>query len=196
MTSGATPLDRIDNRLLSPVYIPFTLLLLEFGARLFGPSPRHTAAIVRMAPSLFLALWLCFPLASVARSTADRMRSGAGSYNSDIWRRSETVAFVKQMFGNNGRIPVYSDGADALWELARVNAIELPLRSRVKLGDLSGCWPTASPSLLVRFNRCWLRGYFTVQELEGVADIEEIARFNDGSVYRASVRNAAAAASQ
>jgi hypothetical protein len=194
MTSGATPLDRIDNRLLSPVYIPFTLLLLEFGARLFGASPRHAAATVRMAPSLFLALWLCFPLASVVRSTASRMRSGAGSYNSDIWRRSETVAFVKQMSGSDGRTPVYSDGADALWELARINAIEFPLRSQVKLGDLSGCWPTGSPSLLVRFNRCWLRGYFTVQELEEVADIEEVARFDDGSVYRASVRNTAAAA--
>ncbi len=188
--SGATPLDRIDNRLLSPVYVPATFLLLELGLRLYGPMQRRTAALVRAAPSFLLALWLLFPLMSVARSTAHRKSSGAGSFSSDMWRKSETVAYVKQMLRDGEAQPMYSDGADALWELARIDARELPLRSRNNLSDLRGRWPAKSPSVIVRFDRCWLRGYFTVQELESVADIEEITRFGDGSVYRASARGA------
>jgi hypothetical protein len=188
-TSGATPLDRIDHRLLSPVYVPATLVLLELGLRLFGPGQRRSAPLVRATPSLFLAAWLCFPLASVARSTASRMKTGAGSFSSDIWRKSETVAYVKQMLRDSGPVSVYSNGADALWELARIDARELPLRSGGRLTDLCGHWPAESRSVVVRFDRCWLRGYFTVPELESVADIEEVARFDDGSVYRASVRD-------
>jgi hypothetical protein len=194
VTSGATPLDRIDNRLLSPVYVPASLVMLEFGLRLFGPGQRRSAALVRATPAFFLALWLCFPMASVASSTAGRMRNGAGSFNSDIWRKSETVAYVKQMLNDGGPVPVYSNGADALWELARIDARELPLRSVSRLSDLRGHWPAETPSVIVRFDRCWLRGYHSIEELGSIADVSEIARFNDGSVYRASVRDETSAA--
>ncbi len=189
VTSGATELDGIDDRLLSPIYVPATLLLLEFGSLLFGPTKRRSLALLHRAPSLFLALWLCFLVADFARLTAGRVDNGAGAYSSDTWRKSETMSYVRDKLRTDQEARWYSNATDALWELGRVEASELPPRARFNLRDLPGRWPPESCAMLVWFNRRSFRGYYTVQELESVADIEEVARFGDGSVYRASVRD-------
>ncbi|MCX6844028.1 MAG: hypothetical protein NTX53_17325 [candidate division WOR-3 bacterium] len=193
VTSSTVEYDQIGSRLLSPIYVPATLVLLKVGSYLFGPTQRRTTAFVSRVPPVLLALWLCFPLASVARSTARRFKNGAGGCNTRMWRESETVAYARQMLSTKDDVHVYSNGTDALWELARVNASELPLRAEINQGDLYGHWPTESASVLVWFNnRAWRRYFFSIEELEEIADVEEVAHFSDGSIYRVSVRDTAA----
>jgi len=187
----------VDTRTLSPVYVPLSFILLELAHGLFGPIRHFTAATAKRIPSLLLALWLCFPFASVVRATIGRVRNGAGGLNSSKWRKSETVAQAKQMASIKDKVHIYSNGPDALWELARVNARELPTRSRVNLSDLRGRWPPDSVSVLVWFDNYGWRDYvLSVEELKKVADIEEIAHLNDGSIYRVTLRDTAAATIQ
>ena len=104
----------IDSRMLSPAYVPVTLILLKFGSHLIDPIQRRITVFVRRVPSALLALWLCFPLANVTRSTAGRFKNGAGYYNTMAWRESKTVAYAKQMLSNNDNVHVYSNGPDVL----------------------------------------------------------------------------------
>jgi len=203
VTSGATELDQIDDRLLSPVYIPVTLLLLEVGSLLFGPTQRRTAAFVGGVPSVLLAVWLCFPLASVARTTVRRMRNGAGSFSSDIWRESETVAYARQMLSDNDRILVYSNGPDLLWTLSGVNARLGPGKTHYgstesvsRHDDLIGRWPPEHEAYLVWFKGIRRAHLFSIEELEAIADVKEVAHFSDGSIYRVSPLDTTAPASQ
>ena len=191
-TSSTAEYDQIGDRLLSPVFVPATLVLLKVGSYLFGPAEQRTTALVSRVPSVLLALWLCFPLASVVRTTAGRYRNGAGGLNTMKWRESETVAYAKQMTSTKDDVHVYSNGTDALWELARVNASELPRRWEVNQNDLYGHWPTESASVLVWFNnRRWREYFFSVEELEEIANVEEVAYLSDGTIYRVSVRDTA-----
>jgi len=189
----------IDSRMLSPVYVPATLILLAFAARLLSPTQPRAAAFSNRAPSVLLVLWLCFPFASVARSTIGRLRNGAGFYNTDTWRKSETVAYAKQMLSNNDDVRVYSNGPDALWELADVNATLLSrkaycgsTRSVNKHGDLIRRWPPEDKAYLVWFKKIHRPHLFTAEGLEEIANIVEVAHLSDGSVYRISVRDTAA----
>jgi hypothetical protein len=193
LSMAATHDAFVESRTLSPIFVPLTLVLLILAHHLLAPTRLPSAVLVRKVPATFMVLWLCLSFASVARSAVGRFRNGAGSLNSRKWRESATVAYAKQMKSTKNDLHVCSNGTDALWELARVNATELPIKSEVNLSDLRGRWPPESVSVLVWFNnRGWREQYYSVKELGQVANVEEVARLGDGSVYQVSVRDTAA----
>jgi hypothetical protein len=188
----------VDSRMLSPIYIPATLILLELAVRLLSPLQLSTNAFVRKTPVMLLTLWLCLPLQSVARSTAGRLKDGAGNYNTKDWRESEIIVNVRRVLLNIDGVQVYSNDPFVLWELAGVNATWAPHRtyynstkSANKLGDLIGRWPSGREAYLVWFTNVKHKYLFSVNELREISDVVEVAHFRDGSVYRVSVRDAA-----
>ena len=183
----------VESRTLSPVYVPLTLVLLRLAHDLLRPTHLSATAFVRKVPTILLALWLCMALASVVRSTVGRFENGAGGFSRKRWRESETVAYVERMLSANHDVHVHSNGTDALWAVAGVVATELPIRSEVNLSELRGRWPNDSGSVIVWFNTLgWREQYLSVKELGEAANVESIAHFSDGSIYRVSVRDTAA----
>ena len=187
----------IDYRMLSPLYVPATLILLKLGSYLLSPTQDIPNAVAGKVPAVLLALWLCFPLQNVASATAGRFKNGAGGYNTETCRESKTVAYVKQMLSTNDDVPVYSNDPLGLWALARIDANFSPSKTAFSqyrltarsLGDLIGRWPPEGEACLVWFNVdiAWL---FSVEELKEVANAVEVAHFADGTVYRVSIRGA------
>jgi hypothetical protein len=173
----------------SPVYVPATYVLLHLAYSLLSsPRPVPSAAAGRF-PAILLALWLCFPLANVVRTTAARFRDGAGGYSIRTWRESATIAYARQVLRANADVPVYSNGPDALMELARVSVTLTPYITAGSLSDLEGKWPAEKGSVLVWFRNVTWRPYlFTLEELKEVANAVEVARFSDGSFYRVSAK--------
>jgi hypothetical protein len=193
LLAAATRDAACNSRMLSPVYVPATLVLLTLASRMFSPVRLRTTAFASGVASVLLVVWLCFPFASVARDTAGRLRDGAGIYNTKTWRESETVAHAEQMHSTNGAVRVYSNAPDALRELARVNATQSPDRRTGSLSDLEGHWPARDGSVLVWFESItWRKYLFSAEELGDIADVEEVAHFSDGSIYRVSARQAVA----
>jgi hypothetical protein len=187
----------IETRTLSPVFVPAILVLLKLSSCLFGSTQGRTTVFVSSAPTVVLALWLCFPLASVARSTFGRFKNGAGGYSTKNWHESETVANARRMLSANGDVPVYSDAPDALMTLACLSATDSPRRTEVQLSELKGRWPAKNGSILVWLNgRAWREALFSLEELRAISNFEEVGHFSDGSIYRVSARDAAAPTSR
>ena len=187
----------MDGRLLSPVYVPFTLVLLLLVLRSQDRTSLPGAPANRGVATLLLALWLCLSYQRVVAATVDRFRNGAGGYSTTIWHESETVADIKQKLSTDTDVQVYSNGPDALWALASLNATMTPYRTEVGLRDLKGRWPAENGSILVWFRNITQRPYlFSTAELGSIADVEEVAHFSDGSIYRISTRGGAAPAVQ
>jgi hypothetical protein len=181
----------VDQRLLSPLFVPATLLLLELAYGVLDQERTNSTALARNLPLLLLSLWLCFPLAWVLRSTARRYENGAGGYNTRTWRESETVAYARRVPSTIDGNHLYSNGIDVLWALARVNASWVPSRKEVPLSDLRGRWPDDGVSTVVWFDSIpWRKHLFSVEELGEVSNVEKVAQLNDGSIYRVSVREA------
>jgi hypothetical protein len=180
----------VDQRLVSPLFVPVTLLLLGLAYDVLGQGRAEPTALRRNLPLVLLSLWLCFPLAWVLRSTARRYENGAGGYNTRAWRESETVAYARRVPSTDGGTHLYSNGRDVLWALAGVNANWVPNRAGVPLSDLSGRWPDGA-SVVVWFDSItWRKHLLSVEELGEISNVEKVAQLNDGSVYRVSVRQA------
>jgi len=181
----------IDSRLLSTIYIPATLVVLKLIWDLFSQTQLPAIASVRKIPAVLLALWLCFPLTSVAWSTVSRFKDGAGGYSTKTWRESGTVAYARQMLSANDSVPVYSNGPDVLWALAGVNATMAPRKTaRTLTNDLIGQWPPKD-GILVWFKDVGRAYLFSLAEMEEIANTVEVARLSDGSIHRVSSRRTA-----
>jgi hypothetical protein len=187
----------IDSRMLSPAYIPATLILLKLGSHLFGSSRTRIGAFTGRIPTALLALWLFLPLRNVVQLTTASIKNGTG-LSDRSWRESATVARAKELSSAaDPQPPVYSNDHWALWELARVNARLSPkktmgFRSRAaagKLGDLAGRWPVEGEAYLVWFIGEGGRDFlFSPEELSEITDIGEVARLPDGTIYRVSIK--------
>jgi len=192
VSTVTTAYSAIGDRLLSPVYVPTTLVLLFLGMRLSAPTEPVAGVANSKVPAVLLALWLCLPLQNVVSATAGRFRDGAGGYNTKARRESETIACARQVLSTTAGVRVYSNGPDVLWELAGVNATEAPRRTKVSLGYLEGRWPAENGSVLVWFaNLAWRKYLYTIEELQQVATLREVAHLRDGSVFWLSVRRTA-----
>lgn len=184
--------SHLDQRLVAPLYVPATVFALDLAYGLLARERSGCGAFTRWVPVLLLSFWLCFPMVRVLRSTAGRHRNGAGGYNVTTWRQSETLARARQIASAEGRVDLYSNGSDVLWALARVDADWLPAKTEVAQGDLSGRWPDSGASAVVWFDSIfWRKQLSTIEELGEISNVEEVARFNDGAVYRVSRRDTA-----
>jgi hypothetical protein len=184
----------VDSRMLSPLYVPATLILLRLGADLLVPTQPYLRAIAPKVPTALLGLWLCFPLQKVVSATTTRFRNGAGGYSTAVIQQSKTLGYVKQLVSANRSVRVYSNDPHGLWELARIDALYSPSNTGYpqyrltahRPDDLIGQWPPEGDAYLAWFgaNPRWL---YSIEELKKVAYVSEIAHFPDGSVYHLSV---------
>ena len=180
----------VNSRMLSPLYVPITLVVLGMTSHLFGPNEFAGGTASRL-PEILLALWLCLPSQSVLATTVSRARDGAGGYNIRSCRESPTIACAREVLSRYSGVPVYSNGADVLWEIAGVDAKEIPRRTDAGLAELARAWPPHDDAILVWFRKVIWRGYlFSVDDLEKVANLTEIAQLRDGTIYWVSARRA------
>jgi hypothetical protein len=182
---------KIDSRLLSPVYVPATIVLLSLAKRVLSPPRPSSSALIRKTPEALLALWLCLPVQSAVRSAADHLRFGPGGFATRAWRESETVACAKMM--SSLPITMYSNDPQALWVLAGVDANWIPEHSHrtetgCQPGELAGRWPPEGEALLVWFTSTKRPFQFSLTELESAAVLVPVQRLSDGSVYRVSAQ--------
>jgi hypothetical protein len=180
---------RYEPRYIAPLFVPVTVVLLGLARLLSGPKWLLPRSVTMKVPTMLLALWLCLPLSSIARAMVNRFQGGAGGYSSRPVRESPTIACTKQILSLNPGTQVYSNGPDALWELAGVNALGLPNREQVGLSQLTGRWPPENENgtIIVWLGALSWRGYlYSVGELQAVADVRALARFSDGALFMVS----------
>ena len=188
VTSSMTNYDPIGDRLLSPVFIPLVLIVVGALSSLASSAKLMPSVMLRWFSTGLLIAWLCFPLVRVVRATAYKFEDGAGGYSTRAWHNSETIAFARQVLPQS-TLPVYSNGPDVLWAIARVYANFPPYRAKVQPAELEGRWPPEQEAAFVQFENITWRPYLlSIEELSQAADVERIARFADGSVLLVTAR--------
>ncbi len=128
---------------------------------------------------LLCALWLQYPLRELVYSTARHMREGAGGYAVSAWQDSSLVEWLRN-HPLSGM--VYSNGPDALYLLTGAASTITPENFRGPAGTAH--WCSSEPNYIVWFqalDRSWL---CNLRELLSRYQMQEVAAFPDGSVYR------------
>lgn len=177
--------DIIDHRLLSPVYP----CLIIFFVSLLGESSK---GIFKSVGLFLLCLCTIFSSITVCLDIKEKIKDGAGEYNTVKWHKSELIGYLKDTrLDMNERI--FSNAHDALYFLAGINA-RLPPAYRyhnssaetgVTLDNITLKFPELDGSILVWFDLPGWRSYlFSPEDLKKVYVLEEVKTFLDGKIYR------------
>lgn len=190
ISATTTAYDRIDHRLLSPLYVPLTLLLLALAERsVRALLARRGSRLVNAVLVTGTALWLIYPLTTTSAGIMDSVSQGAGGFNTIAWRQSETIEYLQQQ-SLDAECQCYTNAPDALYILAGLRVDLSPVRTAynspqtvTEAQDLAGLWPEQGQAYLVWLDNIHKVHLFTVEELEMFASVEPILRFADGTIY-------------
>ena len=181
----------IDDRLLSPVFIPLVLLLVYAADRVRSALAHRTSA--RAATAIVvcgLGLLLAFPLAFTAKTTRYCRTNGAGGYSMTVWHDSDLIARVRSD-PPPGRI--VSNAPDAIYILAGRFADFSPRKhlyaspSSTAYDDLPAFVRSLSSgedTYLVWFRGVDREYLYDLETLRRLLPMETVAELSHGTVYR------------
>jgi len=190
ISSTTTAYDIIDYRLLSPIYVPLTLLLLILAQALVEPYRRRFSnKIINSFLIIGLAIGLVYPIHATIINAVNFTSTGGG-YSSKAWVESETIQYLLQHKTLKSECTIYTNGTDVTNILAHLATKGIPARTNYNSPDLvndisklRGSWPEESNACLVWFDTIKRTYLFTIDELQEIANIGLIARFKDGAIY-------------
>ncbi len=190
IASTVTAYDPIGTRLLSPIFVPLTLILVGLVVALLEPlrilfSGRavHTGLIIG------LSIWLIYPIGVSTTISSQMLRSGIG-FSGKAWSESETIQYLQQHPALTSTCPIYSNAPDAVYILANLPAHRSPAKTLyaspailIELSSLKGAWPAEPKICLVWFDPIDRPFLFSLPELQAVTRSELIASLSDGQIF-------------
>jgi len=199
ISSVTTEVSPLKDRLLSPIYVPLTLLVLILADQLLAPigqglTPRFPGTLA----VLLVGIWLLYPLRTIRADVRTGLDQGWG-YSGRLWRESPTVQYL-QHHPLPASQAIYSNGPDVLYILVHLQSKlsplktidtsgEIPASSPVAqdLSQVSDLWPGPSASYLIWFDKITDRHYlYALNDLQRVASFQQVDRFDDGAIYLVS----------
>lgn len=191
ISSTTTAFDRIEDRLLSPVYVPLTLIALIAIQKLASLYQKSISKrVLGYCLLIGLTIWLIYPIQSTIKEAIYLSQNGSG-YNSNAWAESETIRYLLQdrtLATDCGAL--YSNAADAVYILTslfvRSSPAEKFYNSSEKINtvsELKGLWPEEPSACLIWLNKVERTHLFSIEEINRIANLEIIARFEDGAIY-------------
>jgi hypothetical protein len=184
ISSSNIAYDRINNRLLSPVIVPTTLLLFFFIDKLSKQlKKRFSPKILNFILLIGIAIWLVHPVRETTRVIAYSLE-GFG-YNSEYWIESETIKFIND---ERFECTIYSNGIDAIYFFTGKNAIQVLKEIRyanqvTPLYMLRYEWPDEDIICIVWFDAITRNYLLTLEEFLLFYRIDKEIRLNDGAIY-------------
>lgn len=191
VSSTTTAYDRIDDRLLSPVFVPITLVLLFLASKIVAASSQSWLSPkgVNILLGATIGMWLLYSSAIAGRVIVETMRHGI-KFSSQSWKSSQTLEYLRKNQTRFSGCVIYSNEPNALYILANLKSKAAPTRTEYNsprivndLSHLRGRWPHGKNVFLVWFDRIHRKNMFSFDELQSVANITPIIRFDDGAVY-------------
>lgn len=181
--------DRMNPRLLSPVYIFFPLVLLDM---LFYLAGSKQSLLKRYGVGLvmgFLAIWLIYPMSITAKLVQRGQETGIGIYNIKRWATSPAVAYIDEL--PEGAV-ILTNEPHLLYVNKGIRSILTPRTYALTVGpepvlNFSQYLPHGQPIYLFWFELSPQRMslFYSVDEMREALDIELIDSFDgQGDVYR------------
>lgn len=187
ISSSITEYDSIGDRLLSPIAVPITLLLLTVIESLYKQLKEHfptkPVESFLMVGSILL---LAYPARATIPKLIEQFDEGEG-YNGIVWKNSQTIQYIREH--NLSNCTIYSNGDDVIYLLLDVHVKFIPSkRSGANIiadaSSLRSKFPQEDKACLIWFNRLSWREYlFTPDELVSVTNVGEVINLDDGAIY-------------
>ena len=194
MSVTLTALSPIDNRYLSPIYVPLVLSFIFVAHKITTTrTPVFGSRLARAGLLLGLMLWLSYPTVKVIRAVRQYQDEGAGGFHTARWVHSELMNYLR-VSPLDGL--VFCNEAYGLYLLtgqsARVTPAKYFYESRTltrQLEDFNKLLEAKGFAYLVQFDTdsSDYQYLYSVAELDSLYEIEPVVTLADGAIY--TVRN-------
>jgi hypothetical protein len=192
IASTMTAHDQINNRLMSPVFIPLTLMLMILIQKsIVLWRVRKSRIIAANVLLIGYVILLVYPNVS---GLLEVMTKGEG-YTHLIWREGETIKYLQKNQNFESNDVVYTNDPEAAYILADITAKMVPLRTEHNAtriintpAGLKGSWPEEGRSRLIWFDNSVRPNIYTVDDLREIATVKLITSFSDGAIYSIAKR--------
>ncbi|MGA9533114.1 MAG: glycosyltransferase family 39 protein [Anaerolineales bacterium] len=192
ISASITAVDRMDDRLLSPLYIPITLLLL-IAVGLIEESKQYVSkTVLQVLLTVGLAAWLLYPLRSSYGAMMHQVVRGLGYANAG-WKENTTLRYLQAHPLLKSECSMYSNDPYAIYILtdsvARISPAQTLYNStQVKDSEESvrQSWPPRKPACLVWFAGVSRDDLYSLERLQGLVELQPIEVLQDGAIFRIS----------
>jgi len=179
--------DELNNRLLTPVFIPVTLLLFFFIEQFFKLlSYRFKPNFIKISAVLVILLLSLAPAKVTISLAANYIENGGWGFNNKRWKNSETIEYLLEHPFIEYEHSIYTNDPNAIFILTNRIFNWAPRKDDLKtdkIFKLVNLWPKENAAYLVWFNNIGRKFLFTIDDLKSVINMEQITRFNDGAIY-------------
>jgi len=191
--------NSIDNRLLSPIFIPFAILLVIILQAAYNwiYSIKHSK-LFRIAFIILLLISFAEPIRHTIKVFDFHYNCGEG-YSGSSWQKNikeKWLKFLKESYIKNSA--VYSNEPFELYYLTNNYTKWSPRKTYydsdeiyVRLKDLKSKWPPEKKAYLVWFNKIEFHStsLYTPQELVSISEMKIIDSSDVGTFYSIETKN-------
>lgn len=200
ISSSIVSYNVIGNRLLSPIFIPVSILLIIFGSKILklltDTLPRALKiGVLSSAVFIWYVLWLSqyfhFAIPVFGNSMIREM-----GYNSISWINNQTIKYIREEVKLDNNYPIYSNDPYALYILTDLKSQITPnydglfngyvsYKKMHYITALKGIWPEKNISYLIWFNQNnYLKhNLYEIDKLDQIADLKQLVQLDDGTIY-------------
>jgi hypothetical protein len=189
-----TSIDTPDSRMLAPIYVPLvfiTVYAVDVIIRyLTGRISRPFLLVIVSACAILVAIL------SVQKAYPKAMtiyNNGIGKFNKPIWRESELIRYLlsarpEGILQSNAPEAVYYYAGLAARFTPRKHFLNTPTSRTDDLENMQNSLSSGVVNHIIWFNISGREYLYDIEEMITFFQLEEIARFSDGSFYRVSQR--------
>lgn len=183
-----TRTEAVDERLLSPAYVPFIYVLihsLENAAASRAPtwfSPRRMGRVY----SVVICLWLIYPAAWTLRHVAEWNAHGSSPYDNARWSQSATLQWLTD---HDLPQPVFSNHPEAIYVRLNRTAALSP-EAMESYPRAIERWGGSRTAHLIWFDQASEgRAIHALSRLAEWFALQPLVRLSDGIIYRMDIRS-------
>ena len=100
-SASKVSIDSINNRLLSPIYVPLILLIILTIANYFkiklNKSKKISSVFYIILTVILFSSWIIYPFSQIREEADYFYKNGEGILASVWWRNSPTIRYVKEL---------------------------------------------------------------------------------------------------
>lgn len=188
LAASITALDPIDNRLIAPL-LPAAIVLTITLIAVAATSSERWRTAGQIGALALLCLWLVASAPNTVRLVQRATSDGIAGYADSTWQRSQTLAYLQAQLPS---AVIYSNDPFAITyhtdRQARLSPRTHPYRSPNAtvddITDLRAALASGDDVYLVWFDAVPRDFLLSPAELAMILEVEPVARFDDGAVYR------------
>ncbi len=175
----------IDDRLLSPVFIPITIIVINFLYHrvylLF--RDKVTKKTERLITAVGIAIWFIHPAISTLKLGLNVFQEGLG-YHAIQWRNSKTVSHIYQSRNQLIQLPIYTNQPEGVYFFTNIQAGRLVCtQNYLRFYATHTTLLEAEQKYLICFKEDYHSDCFGILEKLQHSDIRLVAKFSDGAIY-------------